>query len=256
MALMAVPTACRMIRETIFENRFMHVPELMPHGRRRPRRRRHRRSCAAWSAERRAGDGDRSARLASAWCWPGWRRKARRSSTASIISIAASSGWRKSSRRGRRDRAAILHDAWNSLAAAEDRGSRNHFGAVAGRGRAQVKDFVWLPKSRRFARVQPLQMGNGRERKRGRATICGCARVSFRRRAAVSNPPDQARRADAVLSLLAIRLRRRLPTIPPADRIVFAGGGAIRSTSNASMRGSTDVRANGRRSAGPSRDET
>ena len=86
-----------MITETIFENRFMHVPELMRmgaastvHGAFGHRARRA-------AAVRRAGHGDRPARLGVAGPRRPRRRGRDRSSTASIISTAATSGWRRSS---------------------------------------------------------------------------------------------------------------------------------------------------------------
>ncbi len=92
MALMTTAEGASMITETIFENRFMHVPELTRmgasinvHGASAMVR-------GVQAPDRRAGDGDRPARLASRWCWPAWRPRARPSSTASITWIAATSG--------------------------------------------------------------------------------------------------------------------------------------------------------------------
>ena len=106
MALMAVAEGAAMVTETIFENRFMHVPELNRmgarinvHGASAHRARRA-------AAVRRAGDGDRSARLGLAG--PGRARgaRARRWSTASITSTAATSGGGEARRLRRRYRAA------------------------------------------------------------------------------------------------------------------------------------------------------
>jgi UDP-N-acetylglucosamine 1-carboxyvinyltransferase len=63
MALMAVAEGASMITETIFENRFMHVPELIPHGRphQRPRLVGHR--PRRLPPHRRTGHGHGPARL-------------------------------------------------------------------------------------------------------------------------------------------------------------------------------------------------
>ena len=77
------------ITETIFENRFMHIPELIrmgAHADREQYRYLSRREAAFW----RAGDGDRFARVGER-CWPAVSLKGPPSSIASIISIAAMS---------------------------------------------------------------------------------------------------------------------------------------------------------------------
>ena len=102
MAMLALADGTSLLTETIFENRYMHVPELSPDGRRhrgaRPlgggaRRRR---------PDRRAGDGDRPARLDEPGPGRPRRRRARPRSTGSTISTAATSGSRRNCRRSAR----------------------------------------------------------------------------------------------------------------------------------------------------------
>ena len=97
MALMTRAEGASMITETIFENRFMHVPELARMGANVTI---HHASALVRGVPKlrgAAGDGDRPARLGVA----GARRPRRRGrhawSTASIISTAATSGSRRSS---------------------------------------------------------------------------------------------------------------------------------------------------------------
>ena len=97
MALMATAEGTSHIKETIFENRFMHVPELAPHGRRYQGRRRHRDGHRRGAAQGRAGDGDGFACLGEPGAWPGSPPRATPSSTASITSTAASNTSRKNS---------------------------------------------------------------------------------------------------------------------------------------------------------------
>ena len=97
MALMAVAEGAAMVTETIFENRFMHVPELIRMGARInvdgasaivrgvPR------------AVRRAGDGDRPARVGVAGARRPGGAGARPWSTASTTSTAATRRSRRSS---------------------------------------------------------------------------------------------------------------------------------------------------------------
>ncbi len=63
MALMATADGAAMITETIFENRFMHVPELARMGANINVHRRLRAGARGAAADGRAGDGDRSAGL-------------------------------------------------------------------------------------------------------------------------------------------------------------------------------------------------
>ena len=74
MALMATASGAAMITETIFENRFMHVPELTRMGADIIVHGRHRDGARRRTADRRAGHGDGSARLGE----PGARRPRRR----------------------------------------------------------------------------------------------------------------------------------------------------------------------------------
>jgi UDP-N-acetylglucosamine 1-carboxyvinyltransferase len=85
-----------MIKEMIFENRYMHVPELSPHGRRHPRRRSHRDHPRRHQAVGRGGDGHRPARVGVAWSWPAWSPAARPRCCASTTSTAATRRSRRS----------------------------------------------------------------------------------------------------------------------------------------------------------------
>ncbi len=95
MALMTVADGIATIRETIFENRFMHVPEL---GRLGADIRVEGDVATVRGVEKLKGAPVMATdlRASSAWCWPAWWRRVRPSSTASIISTAASTGWKKS----------------------------------------------------------------------------------------------------------------------------------------------------------------
>ena len=92
MALMTRAEGTSRITETIFENRFMHVQELVRLGAAHPARRRDRDHRGRRAPEGRAGDGDRPARLGVAGDRRRSRPRARPWSTASTISTAASSG--------------------------------------------------------------------------------------------------------------------------------------------------------------------
>jgi hypothetical protein len=92
---------------------------------------------------------------------------------------------------------------------------------------AQVKDFVWLPKSRRFAAVvnrfkweAALKRRSDNLRVRSRLVFDSVSSVkSFR----IKHDPD------AVADLLAIRFTGRGDEDPSGIvELVFAGGGAIR----------------------------
>ena len=97
MALMTRAKGTSHITETIFENRFMHVQELARLGARIKLDGDTAMIEGVARLQRRAGDGDRPARVGVAGDRGarGGRRDA--SSTASITSTAASSGWKRSS---------------------------------------------------------------------------------------------------------------------------------------------------------------
>ena len=98
-----------MVTETIFENRFMHVPELNRMGARHQRARRLGDRARRAGAVGRAGHGHRPARLGLADPGRAGRRAARPSSTASITSTAAT---RRSS--GSLPRAARRSNGWSA----------------------------------------------------------------------------------------------------------------------------------------------
>ena len=102
MALMTLADGECMIRETIFENRFMHVPGTRAAGRRHRVVRR--RDAPRAGCERLQGAPVMATdlRASVSLVIAPWRPRARRWSTASITWIAASSGWRRSSRLRRR----------------------------------------------------------------------------------------------------------------------------------------------------------
>ena len=66
MALLSLADGISRLEERIFENRFMHAPELVRMGAQHRRARRHRHRHRRRQAQGRPGDGDRPARLASA----------------------------------------------------------------------------------------------------------------------------------------------------------------------------------------------
>ena len=99
MALMTVADGTSVITETIFENRIMHVQELQAPGRRHRGRGQHRDREGRPEADRRHGDGDRSARLRVPRHRRVDRRGTRPRSTASTTSTAATRGSRRSSPR-------------------------------------------------------------------------------------------------------------------------------------------------------------
>ena len=99
MALMTRARGTSRITETIFENRFMHVQELARLGARIKLDGDTAIVEGVERLQRRAGDGDRPARLGVAGHRRRSRPRAKPSSTASIISTAASSGWKTSSAR-------------------------------------------------------------------------------------------------------------------------------------------------------------
>ena len=95
MALMTVADGAAMLTETIFENRFMHVPELSRMGANI--------TVHGSSALVRGVDQLRGApvmatdlRASVSWCWQGWWQKAKPKSAASTTSTADMSGLRRS----------------------------------------------------------------------------------------------------------------------------------------------------------------
>ena len=103
----------RVITETIFENRFMHVPELQRMGADIDVEGRTAIVRGRDAARGRDGDGDRPARVGVASCSPAWSPRARPRSCASTTSTAATSRLRRScersaptsaARRGARER--------------------------------------------------------------------------------------------------------------------------------------------------------
>ena len=99
MAMLTLAEGTSLLTETIFENRYMHVPELARMGADIEVRGR---SAVVRGVEEligAAGDGDRPARLDEPGPRRPRRRRARPRSTASTTSTAATSGSRRSSRR-------------------------------------------------------------------------------------------------------------------------------------------------------------
>ena len=99
---------------------------------------------------------------------------------------------------------------------------------------AQVKDFVWLPKSRRFAAL--FNRFKWETAQKARAAIARALAAAFRRRAVGQVAHAQARRAGRGGVAAGDQLHAATaPTIRAASiELVLAGGGAIRLTSNAS----------------------
>ena len=91
MVLMCVARGQSVITETIFENRYMHVPELERMGADIHVDGRTAVVRGVHEADGRDGDGDRPARLGVRWCWPGSSPRARPRCCASTTSIAATS---------------------------------------------------------------------------------------------------------------------------------------------------------------------
>lgn len=96
MALLTMAEGAGMVTETIFENRFMHVPELLRMG-------------ANINVHGHASAIVRGVKKLSArrswlptcghlsrWCWPDWRQKEKPSSTAFTILTAVMKNWKKS----------------------------------------------------------------------------------------------------------------------------------------------------------------
>ncbi len=174
MALMAMSQGTSHITETVFENRFMHVPELLRMGADIRVDGELARGARRGPAQGRAGHGHRSARQLLAWCWRGWRRRAKPSSIASIIWIAASSGWRKSSRaRRRRYRTVEGMSAHDITLAAEDGEDLQIISARLQDAVAKIGDLVYLPQGAPLrGAVQSLPLGGeGRHARAVRACI-------------------------------------------------------------------------------------
>ena len=98
MAMNCVADGVGVINETIFENRFMHVQRAAAPGRGHPRRRPYRRRARRRATQRRAGDGDRPARLGVADPGRAGGARATPPSTASTTSTAATKTSRRSCR--------------------------------------------------------------------------------------------------------------------------------------------------------------
>ena len=96
MVLACLAKGQSVIKEMIFENRYMHVPELGRMGADIQIDGRAAVVRGGAQADRRGGDGDRPARVARASCSRAWSRRARPRCCASITSIAATSRSRRS----------------------------------------------------------------------------------------------------------------------------------------------------------------
>jgi hypothetical protein len=107
----------------------------------------------------------------------------------------------------------------------------------------QVKDLVWLPKSRRFAALFNRFKWEAAERKRGRGdNLRVRAGLHFDGVLAVKSHRLKRGDPDAVLSLLAIAFTPKSPDDPAGTiELVFAGGGAIKLEVECIDAGLTDV---------------
>lgn len=107
----------------------------------------------------------------------------------------------------------------------------------------QVKDLVWLPKSRRFAALLNRFKWEAVERKRGRGdNLRVRAGLYFDDVLSVKSTRLKRGDPDAVLSLLAITFTPKAPDDPAGTiELVFAGGGAIKLEVECIDAGLTDV---------------
>jgi hypothetical protein len=102
----------------------------------------------------------------------------------------------------------------------------------------QVKDLVWLPKSRRFGAV--FNRFKWEDGKRGDLRVR--SRLHFDDVLAVKSHKLRRDAADAVVSLLAIRFTPKGPEDPAGTiELVFAGGGTLRIDVECIDAGLTDV---------------
>ena len=107
---------------------------------------------------------------------------------------------------------------------------------------AQVKDLVWLPKSRRFAGLFNRFKWEEAVEKRGRAGLRVKSRLYFDDVRAVKSHKLRRDVPDGVLSLLAIRFAPNGEGDPSGIvELVFAGGALIRIDVENINAGLTDV---------------
>ena len=181
MALMTRAKGRSRITETIFENRFMHVQELAPARRPHPARGRHGDRRRRRAVARRAGDGDRPARLRLARHRRAGGRGRDGRSTASITSIAASRRWSTSSppaaptsSGSRADMTASDDRAQTSCAG--PRGPRGHFRACAGRLRQARGHDLSAQAAALRARRHALRLGRLERGTRGAGRLGAAVR--------------------------------------------------------------------------------
>jgi hypothetical protein len=108
---------------------------------------------------------------------------------------------------------------------------------------AQVKDLVWLPKTRRFAALFNRFKWETAEAKRGRGDNLR-VRAGLHFDGVMSAKSFRLNRGnpDAVMSLLAITFTPKAPEDPAGTiELVFAGGGAIKLEVECINAGLTDV---------------
>ena len=207
MALMAVADGTSVIKETIFENRFMQVPEL-----------------ARMGADVRV-DGDRPARLGQ----PGARRAGggRRNHCRAGLSpgprLRPAGGKARPGRRG--------HCADSGMSArplklaAQDAEDLEILSARLQDAAAKLKDLVWLPRKRRFAAVFNRFQWEAKQNTRVRAGL------HFDGVLKVQSQNIKLGAGEAVVALLAIRFTPNSAEDPGGIiELTFAGGGAIRLT--------------------------
>jgi hypothetical protein len=225
MALLCLADGKSRVRETIFENRFMHAPELARLGA----------QIAVQGNEAIVTGVDR---LIGAPVMATDLRasvslvvRAKPSSTASIISIADSSGWRPNSPRaarrwrgkGKKRRDPVMSGGLKLLA--EDASDLEVISAAVQDALVRAGDFAFDPKSRRFSlllnRFRWEADGASAPSERVRAGLSFEGVLSVKSRKVRRDAPD------ALASLLSVSFAP--DTEPPsgAVKLLFAGDGEI-----------------------------